>query len=152
MDCTDWWRGLTALPLPLTAGLPEGKDSFVLLHIGLTLRLVKASACKQLGGSHTFDLLANALNDIHAEFEIRGKIVRTTTDNGSNFIKAFKVFGEDENSSAVEQEGQSEEEEDDVDEDEDVEFIDTVVLLNEDDGFEFQLPEYQRCACHILIG
>jgi len=44
-------------------------------------RCSAALACKQLRGSHTFDVLANALNDIHSEFEIRGKIVRTTTDN-----------------------------------------------------------------------
>lgn len=114
-------------------------------------------ACKQLRGSHTFDLLANALNDIHAEFEIRGKIVRTTTDNGSNFIKAFRVFGEDENNNAAggqeidDESAQSEEEEEeDIDEDEDVEYIDTAALLKEDDGFEFQLPRHQCCACHIL--
>lgn len=51
-------------------------------------RCSAALAYKQLKGSHTFDLLANALNDIHAEFDIRGKIVRTT-DNGSNFIKSL---------------------------------------------------------------
>lgn len=110
-----------------------------------------ALACKRLRGSHTFDLLANALNDIHAEYDIRGKIVRTTTDNGSNFIKAFKVFGEDgnNNAGALVQEEEEEEEEADKDEEE-VEFVDVSSLLDEDDGFEFQLPKHQRCACHIL--
>ncbi len=42
-------------------------------------RCSAALASKQLRGSHTFDVLANALNDIHSEFEIRGKILRTTT-------------------------------------------------------------------------
>ncbi|XP_060776458.1 uncharacterized protein LOC132885944 [Neoarius graeffei] len=46
---------------------------------------------------------------------------------------------------------QSEEEDDGgVDEDEDVQYVDTAALLNEDDGFEFQLPRHQCCACHIL--
>lgn len=34
---------------------------------------------------------------IHDEFQIWGKIVRTTTNNGRNFLKAFQMFGEDEN-------------------------------------------------------
>ena len=33
-----------------------------------------ALACRQLKGSHTFDVLAGALNDIHAEYQIRDKI------------------------------------------------------------------------------
>ncbi|XP_047677384.1 uncharacterized protein LOC125146007 [Tachysurus fulvidraco] len=48
-------------------------------------RCSAALACKQLRGLDTFDVLASALNDIHSEFEIRGKIVRTTTDNASDF-------------------------------------------------------------------
>ena len=123
-------------------------------------RCSAALACKQLRGSHTFDVLANALNDIHSEFEIRGKIVKTTTDNGSNFIKAFTVFGEDVNNNNADRSGdaaQSEEEgeedeenEEDEEESEDVEYVDVSALLNEDDGLEFELPKHQRCACHLL--
>ena len=51
-----------------------------------------ALACKRLKGSHTFDVLASALEDIHAEYAIREKVVKTTMDNGSNFMKAFSVF------------------------------------------------------------
>ena len=119
-------------------------------------RCSAALACKQLRGSHTFDVLASALNDIHSDFEIRGKIVRTTTDNGSNFIKAFQVFGEDENNNAVRSDSdpgnasQPGEDQEDQEGDEEVEFVDVSVLLNEDDGLEFQLPQHQRCACHLL--
>uniref|UniRef100_A0A8P4KQJ3 BED-type domain-containing protein n=1 Tax=Dicentrarchus labrax TaxID=13489 RepID=A0A8P4KQJ3_DICLA len=119
-------------------------------------RCSAALACKQLRGSHTFDVLASALNDIHSEFEIRGKTMRTTTDNGSNFIKAFQVFGEDENNNAVGSDGdpdnasQRGEDEEDQEGDEEVEFVDVSALLNEDDGLEFQLPQHQRCACHLL--
>ncbi|XP_036974894.1 uncharacterized protein LOC119030967 [Acanthopagrus latus] len=106
-----------------------------------------ALACKQLRGSHTFELLANA------KFGIRGKIVRTTTDNGSNFVKAFQVFGED--NSAVEavsdgDRSQPREAEEDEEESEEVVFVDVSGLLSEDDGLEFELPKHQRCACHLI--
>ncbi|XP_070991499.1 uncharacterized protein [Oncorhynchus clarkii lewisi] len=119
-------------------------------------RCSTALACKRLRGSHTFDVLAGTLNDIHSEFAIRIKIMRAT-DNGSNFLKAFQVFGEDENNEAVEtvgggeaaQPGQDDGEEE-QEEIEEVEFVDVATILNEDDGFEYQLPKYQRCACHLL--
>ncbi|XP_060882405.1 E3 SUMO-protein ligase ZBED1-like isoform X3 [Labrus mixtus] len=85
-----------------------------------------ALACKRLKGSQTFDVLADALYDIHCEYGIREKVVRTTTDSGSNFIKAFKEFGE---------QSQSEDSESDSSE-------------PEDNGLE--LPPHQRCACHLL--
>jgi len=44
-------------------------------------------------GSHTYDVIASVLDDIHTEYGIRKKIV-CTTYNGTNFVKAFSVFGE----------------------------------------------------------
>ncbi|KAK6328748.1 hypothetical protein J4Q44_G00007260 [Coregonus suidteri] len=29
-------------------------------------------------------------------------------------------------------------------------FVDVATILNEDDGFEYQLPKHQHCACHLL--
>uniref|UniRef100_A0A1A8ALZ5 Transposase n=1 Tax=Nothobranchius furzeri TaxID=105023 RepID=A0A1A8ALZ5_NOTFU len=61
---------------------------------GTMERCSAALACKQLKGPHTFSALAGALNDIHTEYKIHDEIVRTTSDNGSNFINAFPVYGE----------------------------------------------------------
>lgn len=123
-------------------------------------RCSAALACKQLKGSHTFSALAGALNGIHTEYNICDKIVRTTTDNGSNFIKAFRVYGElDENhnqipleetrpsESAERENSEGEEEEENIDR---LEFVEAGTLLEEDDGLEYQLPKHRRCACHLL--
>ncbi len=101
-------------------------------------------ACKRLRGSHTFDVLEGALDDIHCHYRIRGKVVRTTTDSGSNFVKTFNIFGEH---------SQSEDAESDTDQDcldDDVEYQDIFSILEQDNGLEYQLPKHQRCACHLL--
>lgn len=104
-------------------------------------------ACKHLKGSHTFDVLAGVLDDIHCQYRIRGKVVRTTTDSGSNFIKAFSVFGECESES---EDARSDTDQEDSEAEDDVEFLDTFSILQEDNGLEYQLPKHQRCACHLL--
>lgn len=113
-----------------------------------------ALACRQLKVPHTFDVLACALNDIHSEFGIQNKVVRTTTYNGTNFLKPFRIYREhDENKFASEE---TEDEISDVmcdgdEEDVDgvkVDFVEVTVVLDEDDGLQFQLPKHHRCACH----
>lgn len=69
--------------------------------IGITVHwigndLLRKSAClgiKRIIGSHTYDVIAKSIDDLHNEFGIGGKITSTITDNGSNFIKAFNVYG-----------------------------------------------------------
>ncbi|XP_065127714.2 uncharacterized protein [Paramisgurnus dabryanus] len=123
-------------------------------------RSCAALACKQLKGSHTFSALAGALNDIHTEFNIREKIVRTTTDNGSNFLKAFRVYGQTDENNNPEPVGEGDGEEDDGGQNDDhdeeeesfegVDFVDAGALLDEDDYLEYQLPKHHRCDCHLL--
>ena len=105
------------------------------------VRRSAALACKRLRGSHTFDVLAEALDTVHADYGIRTKVVKTTTDSGSNFVKAFSVFATDDTSEMSEaaecvQDG--------------VTFEDVDGLLESDDITEYQLPSHHRCACHSL--
>lgn len=58
--------------------------------------LVRQSAClvvRRIKGSHTYDVLGRAMEAVHSEFKITERIVETTTDSGSNFIKSFAMFG-----------------------------------------------------------
>jgi hypothetical protein len=45
-----------------------------------------------------YDVLTVALEGIHGEYGIIDKIVKTTTDNGSNFTKTFDLLRKDFNS------------------------------------------------------
>ncbi|XP_034021188.1 uncharacterized protein LOC117505752 [Thalassophryne amazonica] len=118
-------------------------------------RRCAALACKQLNGPHTFSALASALNEVHCEFNIQDKITRTTTDNGSNFIKAFKLYGQtDENNnpgpSVKSAEADNGDGNDEEQESEGMEFVEAGAILDEDDCLEYQLPRHHRCACHPL--
>lgn len=96
-----------------------------------------ALACTRLKGRHTYDAVAAKLNEIHAEYRIQTKVKSTVTDNGSNFVKAFREFGV------------REDESDDYSDE--VRFLDVGGLLQEDgDGEQFFLPQHQRCAAHTL--
>lgn len=107
-------------------------------------------ACRRLKGSHTHDVLAAQLEDIHTEFEIRSKVIKTTTDSGSNFVKAFSIFSmpstsqEQEDSQDIEDPGPG-------DEDEECLFEDVFEdLAQASKGFEYQLPPHHRCSDDTL--
>ena len=71
-------------------------------YIGMTVHWLDTStrqrrsgvlACVRLPGRHTYDVLAEAMERVHVEFHIEQKVTMTTTDNASNFCKAFVQFG-----------------------------------------------------------
>lgn len=103
-----------------------------------------ALACRRIVGSHTHDVLAEMLDNVHRDFKIKDKVTITTTDNGANFVKSFSVFAEVQIESLREEENEEGEEDDTV-------FISLTDILNEGDvDEEVSLPPHQRCACHTL--
>ena len=108
-------------------------------------RISAALACQRLKGSHTFDVLASALENIHNEYGIGNKICKTTTDNGSNFIKAFSVFGTENITNTNDMEVDNENEEDEVSNElDDVMYHDITNNLDENSEHEeYDLPSHQ---------
>ncbi|XP_025757020.1 uncharacterized protein LOC109203673 isoform X1 [Oreochromis niloticus] len=110
-----------------------------------------ALACRPLKGSHTFDVLAAALEEIHSEYHIREKVTRTTTDSGSNFLKAFRLYGEDKEEETTNWQEDSGSILDDAEDSElEVEYQDVFAVLDDNTCLEYQLPRHQKCACHLL--
>ena len=44
-------------------------------------------------GKCDYEVIARLLESVYEEFEITSKVSATVTDNGSNFLKAFRLFG-----------------------------------------------------------
>ena len=116
-------------------------------------------ACRRLKGSHTYDVLADAMTVVHGKFGIQDKIVRTTTDNGSNFVKAFRQFSQTAASlPALDVPLEDPEQEEDVpetqnlgEEIEEPRFFTVDDLLTLDEPVHaYTLPVHMRCAAHTL--
>lgn len=128
----------------------KGKKSY----IGVTCHWINSKskiesvslACCRLQGRYTYDVIAKALYKIYTAYKIQNKIVSTTTDNGSNFVKAFNTYSNTNNSD-------SDNDPDSDDENENVDLFDilnsTSALEQESDTF-IQLPPHYRCASHML--
>lgn len=100
-----------------------------------------ALACRRFKGHHTHDAIAVELDNIHSTYGITHKITATVTDNGSNFVKAFKRYQPLE-------ESDSEDNEDDVT---CTDINDALHATDDNDGdVVITLPPHKRCASHTL--
>uniref|UniRef100_A0A8C5GN46 BED-type domain-containing protein n=1 Tax=Gouania willdenowi TaxID=441366 RepID=A0A8C5GN46_GOUWI len=119
--------------------------------VNVALERKKAAlACRHFKGRYTYDSIATELDKIHSSFGISNKITATVTDNGSNFVKAFKVYHPVQGDDSEEDEDDSEEDEDEDDETF-VDLHDALQDINVEEGMEVDvvtLPPHHRCASH----
>ncbi len=116
---------------------------------------------RRFTGQHNFQRIATMLNGIHMEFQLdTTKITYVITDNGSNFLKAFREFGV---SSNINNDDTGEElsEDDEVAANESITDINLAAILDslpavtddEDDEANTSipyLPKHVSCVAHTL--
>ncbi|CAM4537339.1 unnamed protein product [Leuciscus chuanchicus] len=118
-------------------------------YIGMTAHWIDPSnfhrekaalACKRIKGRHTYDIVATEIEQVHSSYGLSEKVTATVTDNGSNFVKAFREYA----ASDSEDEGSGE--------DEEVSFtyVQEVLSTEQEDPGHFTLPPHLRCASHTL--
>ncbi|CAH0405656.1 unnamed protein product [Chilo suppressalis] len=124
-----------------------------------------ALACRRFKGTHSFDKIAELIIEIHEEYDLTlSKITKTVTDNGSNMVKAFKIFGkldlETDTCSGPLMNVDLENLEVNLNENpynnnqQDDDDNDYILALNEfpepQENDLYQLPNHERCATHTL--
>ncbi|XP_065323787.1 uncharacterized protein LOC135930915 [Gordionus sp. m RMFG-2023] len=106
-----------------------------------------ALALKRIIGCQTYDVLANKIIDIHKSFRIHNKVCKMVTDNGSNYLKAFRIFGEDNAEDEIQNDSQHVLEEEEIG----VDANDINEILKEGSSTNStMLPSHHRCSCHNL--
>lgn len=104
-----------------------------------------ALACRRFKGKHSYDRIAEMIHDIHCEFKLDAKkIVKITTDNASNMVKAFSMFSQ--NNQIIDLDNNDN---DDSDDDFVIQGI-TEEIAGESSSSEIFLPAHQRCVSHTL--
>ncbi|KYQ53235.1 hypothetical protein ALC60_07629 [Trachymyrmex zeteki] len=98
-------------------------------------------ACKRIMFAHTHSVIANALYEVHKEYNLKLKVVGTITDNAANFAKAFQIFQTEQSISLL-----------DKLDDPEANIVTIDLESNLDDKSEVSLPKQFRCIAHTLRG
>jgi len=116
-------------------------------------------ACSRFRGKHSYDAIAALLEQVHMKYNINQKVLLTLTDNGSNFLKAFREFSCDatdvvdgrearDNSLGTAEGANGAELSKD-----DIVFTDMQAAMQRSDtspDVEYSLPPHRSCASHTL--
>ena len=117
---------------------------------GVSLQREKAVlGIKEIKVRQTADYLAQALLDLHQEFGLsRGKVVSTTTDNGANYVAAFKKLYADAGAADADA---AEPVPDAVGDDGALDIVEVEEALQDADAeIQLDLPKHNRCGAHTV--
>ncbi|XP_040069123.1 uncharacterized protein LOC120842160 [Ixodes scapularis] len=117
----DCWKSFNRAFLGVTA---LWLDSLTLV------RKTAALCCRRERGSMTYEKIAEELEEVFLDYKVHSKVVKVITDNGSNFLKAFRVYDQHDEES------------------EKLDIVDLASVLENVQPFRF--PPHQRCAAHTL--
>lgn len=112
---------------------------------GISFKHEKAAlACKRVRGRHTYDVIASEIEQVHSSFGLSQKVTACVTDNGSNFVKAFRMF------ESHPDDGSDSDEPSDEEGEEEVTSTDVAEALSTESDETFSLPPHLHCASHTL--
>ncbi|XP_077055327.1 zinc finger BED domain-containing protein 4 isoform X1 [Siphateles boraxobius] len=97
-----------------------------------------ALACTRIPISYTCETIIAKIQEIHSSYNIESKVQATVTDNGNNFVKAFKEFSSEDDQEV---------------EDSRFEDLGSILCDGEMGGdffLSYFLPPHQRCAAQTL--
>ncbi|XP_064479251.1 uncharacterized protein LOC135392473 [Ornithodoros turicata] len=105
-------------------------------------RTTAVLTCRRMEGRIPYDRIADVLIESFDNFRLHGKVTKVVTDNGSNFVKAFRVLGQTE----LAADGHME------DNDATTDSIDLTTILNgaSHGDVRVPLPPHHRCSAHTL--
>ena len=99
-------------------------------------------------GTHSYEKCAEKIIGIQDNFDLTStKVTRVITDNGSNFVKAFQIFGL--KTMTIDGELIELDEDEEEDDQDDVEFVD-IPEENQDGELLYELPRREKCFSHTL--
>ena len=113
--------------------------------------LQRKSAClaiRRIKGRHTYDVLTTLIENLHKEYDVVKKLRGSTTDSGSNFLKAFRESGEA--STVPNYEDHQEEEEEEITYFVIGDILNALIAEENNNNHDPTLPQHRKCACHLL--
>uniref|UniRef100_A0A8C1R4X3 Hermes trasposase DNA-binding domain-containing protein n=1 Tax=Cyprinus carpio TaxID=7962 RepID=A0A8C1R4X3_CYPCA len=109
-------------------------------YLGMTVHWIDGISFKREKAA----LASSEIEQVHSSFGLSQKVTACVTDNGSNFVKAFRMF------ESHPDDGSDSDEPSDEEGEEEVTSTDVAEALSTESDETFSLPPHLHCASHTL--